>query len=321
MFDGLVAVALGAGLLAAVNPCGFALLPAYVSLLIGRDDDLTRGAAVGRALTLTGAMTLGFAGVFAVFGLAIAPVAAQVQQHLPWFTVVLGVALALMGVWMLAGRVVKIPAMRRPGRPGRPPRARPITRSFWSMTGFGASYAVASLSCTIAPFLAVVIGGFRSGSPLEGIVLFLAYATGMGLVVGTLAIATALASSGTVSGLRKAGRWTPRIAGALLAVSGAYVAYYGAWELRVNAGANPADPIIDAAARVQQFLVDIVAAVGPGGWALIAGALLVGVLTLRRTHRSGAGPRSSVNPAPSADTVDTADTVDAADTKSTTQGV
>lgn len=293
MFDGLVAVALGAGLLAAVNPCGFALLPAYVSLLIGRDDHLTRGAAVGRALTLTAAMTLGFAGVFAVFGLAIAPVAAQVQQHLPWFTVVLGIALALMGVWMLAGRVVKVPALRRRGRPGRPPRARPITRSFWSMTGFGASYAVASLSCTIAPFLAVVIGGFRSGSPLEGIVLFLAYATGMGLVVGTLAIATALASSGTVSGLRKAGRWTPRLAGALLAVSGAYVAYYGAWELRVNSGANPDDPIIDAAAQVQQFLVDVVAAVGPGGWALIAGGLIMAFLGLRRVRRSGPGPAPS----------------------------
>lgn len=287
MFDGLVAVALGAGLLAAVNPCGFALLPAYVSLLIGREDDLSRGAAIGRALALTGAMTLGFASVFAVFGLAIAPVAAQVQQHLPWFTVVLGITLAFLGIWMLAGRTLKLPTLRLPGRKSQPVQAKPITRSFWSMTGFGVSYAVASLSCTIAPFLAVVVGGFRSGSAIEGIVLFLAYAAGMGLVVGTLAIATALASSGTVNGLRKAGRWTPRLAGVLLAFSGAYVAYYGAWELRVNGGADPADPIIDAAAQVQQFLVDIVATVGPGGWALIAAGLIAGFLGLRQVRGSG----------------------------------
>ncbi len=63
---------------------------------------------------------------------------------------------------------------------------------------------MASLFCTIAPFLAVVVAGFRS-DVLDGIVLLLAYA-GMGLVVGTLAIATAHASHRVVTGLRQAGR-------------------------------------------------------------------------------------------------------------------
>ena len=48
------------------------------------------------------------------------------------------------------------------------------------MTGFGASYAIASLGCTIAPFLAVVVTSFRSGSTAQGLVLFLVYAGGMG---------------------------------------------------------------------------------------------------------------------------------------------
>ncbi len=48
MFDSpLLAVALGAGLLAAVNPCGFALLPAYLSLLVLGDQPPTRSRAVG----------------------------------------------------------------------------------------------------------------------------------------------------------------------------------------------------------------------------------------------------------------------------------
>ncbi len=174
MSEGLLAVALGAGMLAAVNPCGFALLPAYVSLLVAGDDSPDRSRAVLRALGLTGAMTLGFSGVFLVFGLAVAPVVSQVQRHLPWVTVVLGVALALMGAWLVAGRRLVLPALPRLGR--RPRRARPLQRSFWSMTGFGAGYAVASLSCTVAPFLAVVVAGFRSDSVLEGVALFAAYA-------------------------------------------------------------------------------------------------------------------------------------------------
>ncbi|MEP7738973.1 cytochrome c biogenesis protein CcdA [Nocardioides sp. 31GB23] len=231
MSEGLLAVALGAGMRAAVDPCGFALLPAYVSLLVAGDDSPDRSRAVLRALGLTGAMTLGFSGVFLVFGLAVAPVVSQVQRHLPWVTVVLGVALALVGAWLVAGRRLGLPALPRLGR--RPRRARPLQRSFWSMTGFGAGYAVASLSCTVA---------------------------------------------------------------------GAYVAYYGWWELRILGGADAADdPVIGAAAELQRAIVDVVdvvdvvGAVGPGGWALVVLALVGLTLVVPRLRRRAA--RTSARPA------------------------
>ncbi len=280
-----MAVALGAGMLAALNPCGFALLPAYVSLLLAREEEPTRVAAIGRALALTGAMTTGFAGVFLVFGLAIAPVAGQVQRHLPWVTVALGLLLTGLGLWLAAGRALVLPGLGRRAPVGG---AGPLRRSFPSMAGFGAGYAIASLSCTVAPFLAVVVAGFRSGSVLEGTALFLAYAAGMGSVVGTLALATALASQSLTSRMRRAGAYVPRIAGVLLAVAGAYLAWYGAWELRVLAGAEASDPVVDAAAQAQRAAVSVATAVGPGGWALIAAALaglglLAGVLRPRRS--------------------------------------
>ncbi len=270
-------MALAAGMLAAVNPCGFALLPAYVSLLLTDGGTSGRGEAVLRALAITLAMTAGFAGVFTLFGLAIAPVASSLQQHLPWFTIALGVVLLVMGVAMLGGRSVALPRLSLP-RSGRPGPA-PLRRTFASMAGFGASYALASLSCTVAPFLAVVVAGFRSDT-VDGIALLLAYAAGMGLVVGTLAMATVLASPRVVTGLRQAGRWTPRIAGALLAVAGAYVAYYGAWELRVLGGGETADPVIDTAAAIQQWLANAVDAIGPSGWLALGLLLLLSIWAL-----------------------------------------
>ena len=287
MGGGLLGVSLGAGMLAAVNPCGFALLPAYMSLLLNAGGSAGRGGAVMRALGITAAMTAGFAGVFALFGLAVAPVASTLQRHLPWFTVTLGVVLVLMGVWMLSGRSLNVPRVSL--RRARASRPAPLALTFTSMAGFGASYAVASLSCTIAPFLVVVVAGFRS-DVLDGIALFLAYAAGMGLVVGTLAIATALASHRVVSGLRHAGRWTPRIAGALLAVAGAYVAYYGAWELRVLGGAEADDPVIDTAATIQQSMATAVDTVGATGWLLLAGLLLMatGMLVVRQRRSARA---------------------------------
>ncbi len=281
MSESLLALALGAGLLAAVNPCGFALLPAYLSLLVLGDRTSTRGQAVVRAIWLSASMTLGFAAVFAAFGLAIAPVASGIQRYLPWFTIGLGVVLALVGLVVLAGGQLTIPRIRSRGG------ARPLTASFGSMVGFGAGYAVASLSCTIAPFLAVVVAGFRTDSVGVGLGLFLAYAAGMGLVVATVAIATALARDGVVRTLRSSGRWVSRASGALLLVAGAYVAYYGWWEVRVLAGGNPDDPVISAAASFQRTLSSLVESPGALGW-LTAGLALIAVALLAswRSRRS-----------------------------------
>jgi cytochrome c biogenesis protein CcdA len=63
MSDGLLAPAVGAGMLAAINPCGFALLPAYLALLVTHEDRSHPAAAIGRALLLMTAMTAGFLAV------------------------------------------------------------------------------------------------------------------------------------------------------------------------------------------------------------------------------------------------------------------
>ena len=98
-----LALAVAAGMLAAVNPCGFALLPAYLSVLVLGDDSPGPARAVARALWLTAWMTVGFVAVFGVFGLVVSPVAARAQQYLPWFTAVFGALVALAGVWLLLG--------------------------------------------------------------------------------------------------------------------------------------------------------------------------------------------------------------------------
>jgi cytochrome c-type biogenesis protein len=277
MTEGLLALALGAGMVAAINPCGFALLPAYLSLLVIGDSTDSRRSVVGRALVLTGAMTLGFVGVFGIFGLVVAPVAAGVQRYLPWVTVVLGCALALLGVWLLVGRA--LPTI------GWSPQGPKLTRRFASMAGFGAAYAVASLTCTIAPFLAIVVASFRASSAWAGVALFVAYALGMGLMVGAAAVAVALARSAVINRLQRAGRWVSRAAGCLMVVLGAYVAYYGWWELRVLAGGATEDPVVDTAGRLQAILAAAVTTLGPVWLA----AILVGIVGLALVVRTRTG--------------------------------
>lgn len=281
-------LAFGAGLLAAVNPCGFALLPVYLSLFV-LDQQPPRLVAVGRALRATAAMTAGFAAVFAAFGLAIAPVAGSVQRYLPGFTVALGVIIIAAGVWTISGR--PLPSLWRRGSRG--PGGRPVTSSLGSMAGFGASYAIASLGCTIAPFLAVVVTAFRAGSTTEGIALFLAYAAGMGLVVGTAAVTVALARAGLLLRVRRAGLVVARAAGVLLVVAGGYVAWYGAWELRVLHTGAGADPLVDTAGGVQRWLAQTTQ--GIGGWGFLTVLLVLLAVTglWRWTRHHTSAPTSA----------------------------
>lgn len=285
MTDLPLALALSAGMLAAVNPCGFALLPAYLSLLVLGNDSPSRTVAVGRALTATAAMTVGFAALFGVFGLAVQPVAGQVQEHLPWFTIAFGLLMAVAGAWLLAGR--QLPTLAPKLR-----RAPTVTRSLPSMALFGMAYATASLGCTIAPFLAIVVSAFRSGSTGEGIALFAAYAGGMGLIVGAASLTVALTRATAVTRLRRLGAIAPRLGGALLLCVGAYVAYYGWYEIRVQRDPTLQDPVIDAAGAVQRGIAEALDATGPAVIALVFATLLIAAVALVRFRRARGARRS-----------------------------
>jgi len=276
----VVALALTAGMLTAVNPCGFALLPAYLAVLVSGEDPARASrpvAAVGRALRCTLALTLGYALVFGTVGLLLAPVQGVLQPRLPWLTVALGVLLAVAGGWLLAGRTLPAPRLG-----SRAPR---LTGSATSMVLFGMAYALASLGCALGPFLAIVVAGLRAGSVADGVLPFVAYAAGMGLVIGVTAVAVALADRQLVRRLRRASAIAPRLGGVVLIATGAYVAWYGGYELRIGADRkiSGTDPIVNIAAEVQEGLTSLVSGIGPGWMAgALAGLTIVALLIQRR---------------------------------------
>jgi cytochrome c biogenesis protein CcdA len=277
----LVALAFVAGMVAAFNPCGFAMLPAYLTLAI---DPQSGGqlAAVGRALAATAAMALGFLAVFGSFGLLTVSVASTVQRYLPYVTLVIGVGLVVAGVWLLSGRELRAPNLAG----GRwAPTAR-----LGSMFGYGVGYAIASLSCTIGPFLAVTGSSLRRGSPAQGVLVYVAYAAGIALVVGVLAVAVALASSSMVDRMRAMLPHINRISGLILVVVGLYVGYYGFYEIRLfTANGSAEDPVVSAAGRIQRALAGWVYTHGAWPWLLALGVLIAAAAAVwarrRRVHR------------------------------------
>ncbi len=221
------------GLVAAFNPCGFALLPAYLGFFIGVEagDRPTSGAkalgAMLRAMLVALTLTAGFVIVFGGFGALFETVLSQgaVLDHIGYVTIAVGVVMALLGVWLLIGRAInlRLPKMNR-GTEGR---------GLASVFMFGVSYAVVSLSCTIGLFIAAVAASFSADGVGDGIANFIAYAVGMGAVITFLTLALALARTSVVGAMRKMFRWINPVSGLVLIASGIYVANYGWWELQI----------------------------------------------------------------------------------------
>lgn len=282
MLEGPFALAVAAGTAATVNPCGFALLPAYLAAFVGDDHEPGVGA-VPRAFAVSGALTAGFVVVFGLFGAVISPLAVSVEQYLPWATIVIGVALVALGGWLLAGRelVLHMPKLNRGGSDG----------SLASMFLFGVSYAIASLSCTIGPFLAVTSSTFSSGDVASGIGVFVAYALGMGAVVTALTVGVALARVGLAGRLRAALPYMSRLSGVLLVVAGAYVTWYGWFEVRTLSGGDGSDPVVDRAVELQSWLQrTLVPDDAVGGLAAVAVVLSTVAALLGWRRRRSARP-------------------------------
>jgi cytochrome c biogenesis protein CcdA len=269
VLSGPFALALTAGMAATVNPCGFALLPAYLSAFVGLDDSRSRSSAVGRGLEVSAVLTAGFVLVFGALGIVITRFVQGIQEYLPWATIVIGVGLVGLGIFLLSGRqlVVNIPKLQKGGSDG----------TLLSMFLFGVSYAVASLSCTIGPFLAITSTTFRNESYLSGVAVFVVYGLGMGIVVSVLTLAVALARNGLVNRFRALLPKMNRVAGVFLLVAGAYVTYYGYYEVRLFFfDGDTEDPIVGFAEEIQTWLVNRMPDTTNYGWYLAGGLLIIG---------------------------------------------
>lgn len=294
MADVPLALGFAAGMLAAFNPCGVALVPAYLAFFLGaaggEGEPWRSGHAgpppparpvvpVAGAIRVGLAVTAGFVAVFGVAGLLVSSFSVGVQRVAPWVSVPVGLALVAMGVAVAAGwePAVRLPRLAVGGR----------RRTLASMALYGASYATVSLSCTLPVFLAAVVTTFQDATLLSGLAVFVSYALGMGAVLTAMAVAMTVAGRSWAGAARRAAPVVARLGGVLLAVAGAYVTWYAVFEIRLLQGASgPAGPV-EWVSRWSGRVSNALDRAGPawvaaGAGAIVAGGAAVGRLTARR---------------------------------------
>lgn len=291
MIDAVVGLALASGMVAAFNPCGFSLLPAYIgAFVLGDDvaDELDR--RVARAVAVAAAVSVGFVVVFSAIGLVINLIADGVREQLPWVTIVVGAGLAAAGAAAVAGWhprfTVVVPQLGGGSR-----------RRAAVMVGYGITYAVASLSCTLGPFLAVT-GAALAASPWGAASAYLAYALGMGIVILAISLASAFTHTTLASTMRRFSRLAPRAGGLLMVLAGAYAMWYGRWELAVYDGDLGRDPLITRIEQVRLAIVSWITGVGAVRLALAVVLATSAVVLVARRSRSSSATEALAAPAP-----------------------
>jgi cytochrome c biogenesis protein CcdA len=272
VIDGAFAVAFTAGMLATVNPCGFAMLPAYLAFFLGAEGaDRDTPTTVQRSLRVGLSVSAGFLVVFSAVGLAIYHLSASVDRWTPWATIVIGAVLVVLGIAILRGYepVVRLPKLQRGGR----------ERTDRSMFLFGISYAVASISCSLPAFTSAVVGTFRRENLASSLAVFVAYAAGMTLVLLALTVSLGMAKQGLLRGLRKALPYVTRASGVLLLVAGAYLVHYGWYERRVRDGDLRGSRAVEIVTGWSDDIGRWVSDVGPTRLGLLLALSLLAVVT------------------------------------------
>lgn len=282
-----LALALVAGALASVNPCGFPLLPAFLSFYVGADeDDLPRAPArVAQGLLVGLLVAAGFLAVFALVGVPIAYGVTQLTSAIPWAGLGIGIVMVAAAVAGLTGRSLYL-TPRRPVSVTR--RRRPAT-----MVWFGAAYAVCSLGCTLPIFVALVGASLATSSIVEGTIVFGAYGLGMATMLMALSLGAALARDGLARRLKRLLPHMQRIASGLLLLAGVYLTYYWARVIWARPESLGNDPLVGAMTRFATLVQRAAGSSGGRSALLITGGIVAVGIAVAMWQWSGQERTSS----------------------------
>ena len=258
------------GIFAAVNPCGFVLLPTYLMYFLGLEGSRpgTQRASVQRALLVSAATSAGFITVFVIVGVITRLFTSTIQENAKYISLIIGIALVVLGCFMLAGWK---PAFAT----GQFGAGKQRTQTFVSMFGFGVAYAVASIGCTIPFLVSAILGSFSSKGFLSGVISVALYGAGMALLVTALTVTLAFASGGLLHFLRDGLKYMDRVAAVFIILTGMYLTWY--WYSAISDRGS--DGLTTKVEGWQGSVVNFLQRQGVWKLALVLGVLVAGAIT------------------------------------------
>ena len=218
--------AFSAGVVSAVNPCGFAMLPAYLGLYMSTSiyekDSTHYGKMILKGLFIGCCVGLGVLSLFLFVGLITGFALNFIRSIMEWVGLLLGVGLITIGIWLMNGGRLYTSLTARIGQS----IGNPTQISFKGFFLFGVSYGVASLSCTLPIFLSVVGINLNGSSIYDSMMQFALYGAGMGSMILFVTLSMAILKGVMIRYIKLALPYVERIGFFLVVLSGMYIVFY-----------------------------------------------------------------------------------------------
>ncbi len=210
-------------MVASVNPCGFVMLPSYISYHLGSEEtgfyESPASARLLKAITLGLVATVGFIAIFALVGYIVALGGRWLIALFPIGGLIIGIIMASIGVWLLiTGKPLGIMAASRLTVSSQ--------KNMRNVFLFGIVYAIGSLSCTLPIFLVVVGSALASRGFVDSFAQFISYSIGMGSVLILVTVGAALFKGTVARSMRSLLPHVHIISILFLIGAGAYIIYY-----------------------------------------------------------------------------------------------
>jgi cytochrome c biogenesis protein CcdA len=207
------------GVLAAVNPCGFVLLPTYLVFFLGtrEEAELTASERMRRALVVSSGISIGFLAIFFVIGVISRLFTQWIELNAKYASLAIGVVLVIGGARMMSGWTPKF-AMPQIGGVQ--------TKTFRATVVYGVAYAVASIGCTIGFLTTAVFGSIALHGFISGVFSILLYGLGMAMLVTALTVSLAFAKTGIVTVIKNRLYIIQRLGAILVTLTGIYLVLY-----------------------------------------------------------------------------------------------
>jgi len=218
-----IGFAFAAGMVASVNPCGFLLLPTYITFQLGSEEtgfyETPLVRRLLRGLLLGSVATAGFIVVSGIVGLLIVAGGQVLISVFPYAGLAIGAAMIALGLWLLVTHANL--GIMAASRLTITPR-----KNLGNVFVFGTVYAAGSLSCTLPIFLVVVGSALATQGFLASFGQFIGYALGMGVILILVMIGTALFRGTVLRLLKSAIPYVHRASAMFLVGAGVYLLWY-----------------------------------------------------------------------------------------------
>jgi cytochrome c-type biogenesis protein len=198
-----------AGVLSIFSPCGYALLPGYVSYYMG--SELTfRKAVVGGSVCALGLTT-----VFSLIGVLASSLGVILPQIIPLLDLLAGIIMIALGFVILTQ--INLPLFQMNLTPTK-------RTGLIGLYLFGIVYGIAGVGCSAPIFLSVLFFAV-SGGWLNGVMALVAYSAGMGLPLIVTSVLLAEAQDMLIRRISRATEKMHKVSGGVLIIVGLYLLY------------------------------------------------------------------------------------------------